>query len=282
MDAFYLSEINIYPIKSLGGISLQESQLEEKGLQYDRRWMLIDEEGTFITQRKHFELALLQVDIAAGRLVIAHKSDFSQTLSFPIEEHSGKPITVRIWDDTCSALEVSREVSDWFSDYLKMKVKLVRMPLEEKRKVDPRYASNDEIVSFSDGYPCLIIGQSSLNGLNERLADPVPMNRFRPNFVFTGGEAHIEDTFDNFYIGNIFFSAVKPCARCVLTTVDQQTGVKGQEPLRTLAGYRTSNKKVLFGQNLIHQGLGTVRIGDELRINSWKRAHDKYVKLPAQ
>lgn len=270
MNQFFLTEINIYPIKSLGGISLKQAELEEKGLQYDRRWMLVDAEGTFITQRKHFELALLQVSIADGKITVAHKINTAQRISFALDEDTDEYIPVSIWNDTAKGLEVNTNVSDWFSDFLKFKVKLVKMPLEEKRLIDPEYAKNQEIVSFSDGYPCLVIGQSSLNGLNEKLSDPVLMDRFRPNFVFSGGEPHIEDSFDTFYIGDIHFSAVKPCARCVLITIDQQTGEKGQEPLRTLATYRTAGKKIMFGQNLIPQNLGTLQVGDELRVTTWK------------
>ncbi|MGN7986665.1 MOSC domain-containing protein [Pedobacter sp. 22226] len=270
MDSFFLSELHIYPIKSLGGISLEKARLEEKGLQYDRRWMLVDEEGTFITQRKYFELALLAVSISDNRLIISHKIQANQSISFDLEEDNGTQIPVVIWNDTTAGVEVNTEVSNWFSDFLQFKVKLVKMPVAEKRMVDPRYALNDEVVSFADGYPCLLIGQSSLNGLNEKLQKPIRMDRFRPNFVFTGGTPHIEDRFDTFSIGGTLFSAVKPCARCVLITIDQQTGEKGQEPLRTLASYRTINKKILFGQNLLHQHPGIISIGDELKVIKWK------------
>lgn len=270
MSKFILSEINIYPIKSLGGISLQEAQLEEKGLQYDRRWMLVDEEGIFITQRKYFELALLQVNIGDGKLSVSHKNSPKQSISFSLDEDTGEELSVVIWNDTSTAIEVNKKVSEWFSDFLKFKVRLVKMPLTEKRLVDQDYASNDEVVSFADGYPCLLIGQSSLNGLNEKLDDSIRMDRFRPNFVFTGGEPHVEDSFKTFHIGEVLFSAVKPCARCVLITIDQQTGEKGQEPLRTLASYRTVGKKIMFGQNLLHQQLGIIRVGDEVKVVDWK------------
>ncbi len=273
MSKFILSEINIYPIKSLGGIRLEKAQLEERGLQYDRRWMLVDEEGIFITQRKHFELALLQVNIADGKLSVSHKTSPERSISFSLDEDTGEQISVVIWNDTATALEVNKTVSDWFSDFLKFKVKLVKMPLTEKRWVDRDYATNDEIVSFADGYPCLLIGQSSLDGLNDKLDEPILMDRFRPNFVFTGGEPHVEDRFQSFHIGEVLFSAVKPCARCVLITIDQQTGEKGQEPLRTLAGYRTVGKKIMFGQNLLHHHLGTIHLGDELKVKDWKEAH---------
>ncbi|MHA4896336.1 MOSC domain-containing protein [Pedobacter sp. PWIIR3] len=266
MAPLQLSEIHIYPIKSLGGISLTEAHIEDRGLQYDRRWMLIDENNTFITQRKHFSLALLKVEIADSILTITHKNNSSQTISFSVDEITGPPTNVHIWDDTASGTEVNSEVSEWFSNFLQINVRLIKMTGEEKRLVDPRYASNHEIVSFADGYPHLIVGQSSLDSLNEKLEVPILMDRFRPNFVFKGGSPHIEDSFKDFTIGNIPFSAVKPCARCVLTTINQQTGAKGPEPLKTLAGYRTFNKKVLFGQNLIHRELGTVHIGDELRM----------------
>jgi uncharacterized protein YcbX len=270
MNDFYLSELYIYPIKSLGGISLQQSEITETGLQYDRKWMLIDEEGTFITQRKHFELAMLQVNIDQETLTVTHKKDPAISISFNVDENTGLPIPVCIWDDYSTGLEVNKDVSKWFTDFMQMPVRLVQMPAAERRLVDPRYADQNEIVSFADGYPCLLISQASLNGLNEKLAEPVRMDRFRPNLVFTGGEPHIEDTFGHFELGKTLFSAVKPCARCVLTTIDQQTGEKGQEPLKTLAGYRTINKNVMFGQNLIHRGSGTIRIGDQLFVKDWK------------
>ncbi|KQM69328.1 oxidoreductase [Pedobacter sp. Leaf216] len=270
MNHFVLSEINIYPIKSLGGISLKKAQLEDKGLQYDRRWMLVDEEGMFITQRKHFELALLKVNITDDKLIVSHKTLSEKEISFALDEDMGEQISVVIWDDASTGLEVSKAVSKWFSDFLKFEVKLVKMPQGAKRLVDPKYASDNQVVSFADGYPCLLIGQSSLDGLNEKLDDPILMDRFRPNLVFTGGGPHIEDTFKTFYIGDTLFSAVKPCARCVLITIDQQTGEKGQEPLRTLAGYRTINKKIMFGQNLLHQNPGIISIGDELKVIDWK------------
>lgn len=271
MNELYLSGLYIYPVKSLGGISLNEAEIEDRGLKYDRRWMLIDNEGTFVTQRKHSSLALLQVSIEKDRVTITHKEDPAQNISFITGEQSGAPIPVKIWDDQCTALEVNSNVSQWFTDFMKMEVRLVEMPANEKRHVDPRYAKNEEIVSFADGYPCLLIGQGSLDGLNEKLDQKIKMDRFRPNFVFTGGEPHAEDSFLEFDLSGIQFTAVKPCARCVLTTIDQQTGAKGVEPMKTLAGYRTINKKVMFGQNLIHSGSGTIRVGDQINVKSWKQ-----------
>ena len=270
MNDLKLSDIYIYPIKSLGGISLEESILEERGLQYDRRWVLIDDQGIFITQRKYPLLSLLKVSINRDKIRVTRQNHSEQHISFSITQQYGESIKVTIWDDLTLGIEVDKNVSDWFSSYLNFSVRLVKMEEQTKRIVDPKYASNDDIVSFADGYPCLIIGQSSLNQLNERLETPVLMDRFRPNFVFTGGEPHVEDNFNDFELGNVLFSAVKPCARCVLITIDQQTGVKSAEPLKTLSKYRTIDHKIMFGQNLIHKGSGVIRIGMKLSIKSTK------------
>lgn len=269
-DNLVLSEIHIYPIKSIGGISLKEAKLEQRGLQYDRKWLIIDDEGNFITQRKHFSLAMLQVDITGDTLTVFQKDKRENRISFMLSEFYPERITVTIWDDITFGCEVSSEVSNWFSTYLNISVRLVVMPDDAERLIDTRYAKKGEIVSFADAYPLLIIGQSSLDDLNQRLENPILMDRFRPNLVFTGGAPYIEDTFENFSIGTNIFSGVKLCARCVLTTIDQQTTIKGQEPLRTLAEYRTINKKVMFGQNLVHVGEGTLRVGDLLVVNTSK------------
>lgn len=270
MTKLYLSDIYIYPIKSLGGIRLKEASLEERGFQFDRRWMLVDQSGTFISQREYPSLALLQVAIEKDQLKIYHKAEPEQSISFRIGTCLDIKIPVQIWDDQTEAREVDQDVSAWFSEFLGLSLRLVEMPDASLRKVDERYATDDEIVSFADGYPCLLIGQSSLDGLNEKLTNVVEMDRFRPNLVFTGAEAHLEDHLSEFEIAGILFTAIKPCARCVLITVNQQTGEKGVEPLKTLAGYRTWDKKVLFGQNLLHKGSGKVRVGDELFVKSWK------------
>lgn len=273
MNNYLLSAIYIYPVKSLGGISVHAAMVEDRGLQHDRRWMLVDENGMFISQRKHFELSLLELSISNDYLVVKHKTDPMLEINFGIEEHIGGLIPVTVWDDSTVGYEVSHVVSAWFSDFMRMKVRLVRMADEARRLVDTKYASDKEIVSFADGYPCLLIGQSSLDSLNEKLDTPILMDRFRPNFVFTGGEAHVEDNFGDFLLGETMFHAVKPCARCVLTTIDQQTGVRGAEPLKTLATYRKVGNKIMFGQNLIHKGNGLVRVGDELFVQTWKMAH---------
>jgi uncharacterized protein YcbX len=146
-----------------------------------------------------------------------------------------------------------------------MDLDLVVMPESSHRKMDPRYAVQGESVSFADGMPYVMIGQASLDELNQRLEVPISMDRFRPNLVFSGGEAYAEDQFKQLQIGEVEFQVVKPCARCVLITVNQQTGEKGKEPLATLATYRTVNNKIYFGQNAVALAPGIVRVGDPIQ-----------------
>jgi uncharacterized protein len=259
-----LSEFWIYPVKSLGGIRLPSAKVLGKGLQYDRRFMLVDEGGMFMTQRVFPKMALFKVSINDDQITVTHGAE---TISFPAVPSNTQPAKpVQIWDDLVMGNEVSPDVSQWFSYQLGMPCRLVFFPEENPRPVDAQYKVNDEHVGFADAYPLLIIGQSSLDDLNSRLADPLPMNRFRPNLVFTGGEAYEEDNWRNFTVGKTRFIGVKPCARCVLTTVNQDTGVKSAEPLRTLASYRSRNNKIYFGQNVVVVDPLEIREGDAVTL----------------
>jgi uncharacterized protein len=260
-----IQDIFIYPIKSLGGIRVSEAVVEEKGFQHDRRWMLVDQKGMFISQRDFPQLALLAVRVEVNELVVFHKKDQEKAVKIPVDLASGPELMVTVWDDQVLAKTVDPSLDQFFSDFLGFRVRLVVMPENSRRKVDPRYALNGESVSFADGMPYLIIGQESLNDLNSRLEDPVTMDRFRPNLVFTGGVPYIEDSLREIKIGELDFQIVKPCARCVMTTVDQASGIKGKEPLKTLASYRTFNNKVYFGQNVVALQSGKIRVGDVIR-----------------
>lgn len=260
-----LSEIWIYPIKSLGGIKLSEALVAERGLQYDRRWMLVDAGGKFITQRKEHGMALIDVALTEAGLRVNHRSIPQDSLFIPFEPLTPFPIQVQVWDDVVDAVTVSEEADRWFSRYLDRTVRLVKMPEETTRLVDSQYAKNGEAVSFADDYPLLLIGQASLDALNGRLPEPVSMRRFRPNLVIEGTLPYAEDTWDFIKIGSAGFRAVKPCARCVLTTIDPDTAQTGAEPLKTLSTYRKQNGKILFGMNLLAQP-GRITVGDRLEI----------------
>lgn len=262
-----LSEIWIYPVKSLGGISLQESNVIHRGLEHDRRWMLVDDEGIFLSQRTTPELALFNTEIKGDFLIICHKENPANNIKLPLNpslQNGRENIKTMLWDDVIEAYEVDKKISDWFSIILKCSVRLVYMPEESHRKVEPKYAiTANDINSFSDGFPFLIIGQSSLNDLNSRLDEVVPMKRFRPNFVFTGGEEYEEETWSEFFLGNLPFYGVKPCGRCVMITVDPEKGIiAGKEPLLALSKYKKVENNVIFGQNLIAKQEGSVSVGD--------------------
>ena len=268
-----LSEIYIYPVKSLGGIRLDFANITTRGLENDRRFMLVDENGRFLSQREHPQLAIFQTEIEGKFLKITHKKT-KQNLTINLSPPSQPSLlSVTIWDDNTTAVESSSEASAWFTKILEIPVRLVYMPEESQRKTDTQYSlTGEEITSFSDGYPILIIGQSSLDDLNDRLENPVNINRFRPNFVFTNGEPFEEDNWHEFTVGNIRFFGVKPCARCIMTTIDQETGEKkDREPLLTLNKYRKAGNKILFGQNVLISQLGTVSVGDDVTVISRKK-----------
>ena len=263
----HLSELNIYPIKSLAGISLGSAIVEERGLQYDRRWMLVDEKRQFITQREVPRMATVKIEVGDGSL---HASMNGDRIEIPAGPGTGETANVKIWSSSVKGEFYPAAVNEWFSTRLETNCRLVLMPETTKRKVSPFYAVRKfkDTVSFADGYPFLLIGEASLADLNSKLDEPVPMNRFRPNFVVKGSGPFEEDTWKRIRIGSTEFHVVKPCARCVMTTVDQVRGEKaGKEPLRTLSSYRNRNGNVLFGQNLIaDKPGGSVKVGDEVEV----------------
>lgn len=261
-----ISRLYIHPIKSLAGIRVDAFSLTDRGPAHDRRWMLVGADGEFMTQRRHPRMVLLQTALEDGELVVLEQGDPHDCLRIPAVAETGESLQVRIWDDVCTAVHPFTHASSWFSRKLDMDVRLVYMPETSHRAVDPDYAPDGAITGFSDGYPLLLIGEASLDDLNARLPMPVSMERFRPNIVVAGAGAYAEDTLFHFRIADIRFSGVKRCARCVLTTIDPATGLGGQEPLRTLAGYRTVDGNVMFGMNLLHEGTGMVRVGDRLMI----------------
>ncbi len=248
---------------------MTSAEVTDRGFKYDRRWMLVDADGMFLTQRTHPKMALFNV--------VQTKAGFdiwepAQTESIHIPNScEGAPIKVKIWDDTCEVISYHPFADEWFSLFLGIKCKLVYMPDDCERLVDTKYVERNELVSFADAYPMLLIGEESLRDLNDRLPEPVLMDRFRPNFVISGTVAFEEDTYSKLAIGGHSFEAVKPCARCTVTTVNQQSGEMGKEPLRTLATYRTKDNKTYFGENLVSVGgSGTVKVGDELLVSTTK------------
>lgn len=201
-----------------------------------------------------------------GHLRIYHKKNLHLEITIPFHTLSNEKATVSIWEERCIAQYVSKEADDWFSQILSLQCRLVHLPENSRICVDKKYAANNEITSLSDGYPFLIAGQASLDDLNSRLAEALPMNRFRPNIVFTGGLPYEEDNLEHFLINGINFYGVKLCGRCVITSINQDTLARSKEPLKTLATYRMGNNKIYFGQNLLHKGEGVINVGDTIEV----------------
>lgn len=268
MDHLSLQNIYVYPIKSLAGIAVAESKVTDTGLQYDRRWMLTDNEGNFLSQRSHPQMAMLSVNFTEAGLTVHHRKTVSNHITIPFDATPTRELKVTIWDDICTALELDKGLAAWFSRSLGLTTRLVYMPGTTRRLVDHPDAVKTNFVSFADAYPFMMIGQSSLDDLNSRLAEQVLMNRFRPNFVFNGGEAFCEDRMKAFQINDVVFEAAKPCSRCNLITINQEDGSKSKEPSQTLATYRSHQNKILFGQNLLHRNNGIIKVGDKIKIIS--------------
>lgn len=257
-----LESIHIYPIKATRAVDLEVAEVQPRGLAHDRRWMLVDSNGQFLTQRDHPRLALVETRVTQDGLML--EAEGMQTLRVPFPSSKSAPASVRVWQDTVSAVAADAAAHDWFARFLDIDCSLVYMPDTSRRRVDPDYAVGDDVVSFADGYPLLLASEASLAALNSRLAVSVPMTRFRPNVVISGADAFAEDDWKTVQIGDVRFHAVKPCARCVVTTIDQETADVGKEPLRTLSAFRRVGSKVLFGMNLIPASGGSVRVGDSV------------------
>ncbi len=256
-------ELFVYPIKSARGIAVPRADVERRGLALDRRWMLVDECGIFISQRTFPQMALLEVEVKPDHLAV--RAPGMGEVAVPLDGE-GPRTRVTVFDDTCDAVLASADVSRWFAEAVGTPCRLVRMPDDVQRRVDPDFARADDLVSFADGFPFLLTSRASLEELNRRLDAPVPMDRFRPNLVVEGALAFAEDGWKRVQTSGVTFRVAKPCSRCAIPTVDQATGTRGVEPLRTLATFRTVKGGAMFGQNLLHDGLGTLHAGADLHV----------------
>ncbi len=254
----------VYPVKSCAGVGMDAARVMTTGFEWDRRWMVVGADGRFLSQREHPRLALVRVRLTDDRLLLSapHLADFH----VPLENTPDVPVRVTVWRDECDAIDEGGAAAQFFTDHLGVDARLVRLADDDARPLGTSAAQPGDRVSFADAYPFLLLSQASLQRLNNRLNLPVPMDRFRPNIVIDGCEPHAEDSWGAVRIGEVDFAVAKPCSRCVVTTTDQQTGERGREPLQTLATYRLQEGQVLFGQNLVHRGTGTVRTGDRVVI----------------
>jgi uncharacterized protein YcbX len=259
-----VSHLNVYPVKSCGGIRLGAATLDRWGIQNDRNWMVVDAENRFVTQRTQHRLAL--VETALGRERLTLRAPEMAPLELPASGRAGPERTVTVWNDTCRALDQGDAAAEWFSRYLGQPMRLVRIGAGFERTVNEATYPTGADVAFADGYPILILSLASLAALNVRLSEPLPMNRFRPNVVVDGCAAFAEDGWTRIRIGQVTFELVTQCERCVVTTVDQASGISNKEPLATLATFRRKDDAVVFGRNAVHQGVGTLHVGDGVEV----------------
>lgn len=273
-QTIHVAALHTYPVKSCAGISHRQMAIAATGPLYDRRWMLGFDDGDAvlaqITQREMPRLALVQPTITVDSLILSAPG--KRDLCVPLQDRALHDARIKIWRDTVDGHDEGNEAAEWFSDFLKIGARLVRMPDSFYRRVSPEYSPEPAQVGFADAYPLLLISEASLSDLNEKMMargkPALPMNRFRPNLVVAGCEPFAEDTWKRLMIAGIPFDVVKSCARCVTTTVDQSKGevLDSDEPLATLATYRKAPRGVMFGQNVVHRALGTVSVGDVIEI----------------
>ncbi|MGH8040662.1 MAG: MOSC domain-containing protein [Rudaea sp.] len=261
-----LASIHIYPLKSCSPLALEDAVIGKRGIDHDRRWMAVDATGKFLTGRQYPRLTLIRAEPDDDGLRLS-APDMPELRLLPTATQAAR-VDVQVWKSRIASLSANAVADAWISTFLGLSARLVYMDSACTRDVDPDFSLAGDEVSFADGYPLLLISQAALVQLNARLARPVPMLRFRPNLVVAGTPPHAEDGWNRVRIGAVEFDVVKPCIRCVFTTVDFEHGRfdASGEPLRTLLTYRRTSKGVSFGQNLIPRRLGTIRTGDTVHV----------------
>lgn len=261
----FLSKIIIYPVKSLAGIKVSKWRVNEKGLLYDRKWMLVDSDNQFLSLRQIPKMVLIKTQLTDHELILSTAT--SGNITLPLNPTDGVRCETTLWDKTCPANTTTKKANQWLSDFLDIECKLVYQPDDIVRSVDPHYSTISDKVCFSDGFPFLIVSEASLNSLNQAMNLELPIERFRPNLVISHCEDYAEDSWREITINNIGFRLPKPCSRCSVPTIDIDTAQTNKEPLTTLNRLRKWNKKVYFGQNALHNNSGVLSVGDKIEIN---------------
>lgn len=263
MGSIKVSGLSIHPVKSLGVVPLDSVQIDHLGFSGDRRWMVVDETGVMRTQRQLPRMTLVHPVVTGSGIRLTAAGEDDLEINIPADSERS---LVKVWSDECAAIDCGDAAAEWLSRFLGEPSRLSYFPENEMRQVDPAYANVGDRTAFSDGFPILLISQPSLDDLNSQLESPVMMQRFRPNLVVDGCEPYAEDSWQKIRIGDITLRVVKPCSRCVIPTIDLETGVKGAEPIKTLAGYRMRDSKIFFGQNVIAEGEGIIELGMDVEV----------------
>lgn len=262
-----IASLIYYPIKACRGFEVDSAEVERMGLQSDRRMMVVTPDGGFLTQREFPRLALVSPRLGNGILELSAPDHESIQIGV---QTTGTPVSVDVWKSTgVQAIDQGEEAAQWLSDWLGSSVRLVHIADGYQRRVNETYAiREDDHTGFADGYPILLTSEEGLQDLNARLETPVPMNRFRPNVVVRGCAPFAEDSWNRIRAGDVEMAVVKPCARCVVTTIDKETLEKSKEPLKTLGRYRKHTLGAIFGQNVIPLNEGRLRLGMQVEVLS--------------
>ena len=263
MTKILVSNLSIYPVKSCREVKQNSTLIEKFGLKNDRRWMVVDENGVMLTQRKIAKMCLIQPELKKNGLTLSTESMDNLYVETP---SSSKKCNVKVWADHCQAFDAGDDAASWLSHVLSTKCRLVYFPDNEFRQVDLDYANEGDKTAFSDGFPLLLISQASLDDLNQRLSIPIKMNRFRPNIIVEGCEPFAEDSWKKIRIGEVTYRIVKPCSRCVIPNINIETAEREDEPTKTLNRYRKRENKIFFGQNVIANETGLIDVGMTVKV----------------
>ncbi len=263
MTELSVSGLAIHPIKSCAQVTLDHTLLDRFGLLHDRRWMVVDVSGRFLTQRQQPRMCQVQPGLHGDALQLHAPGMPSLVVSTP---SANRKMMVSVWNDHCKALDAGDAAAAWLRRFLSIDCRLVFFPDDEVRLVDPTYGKPGDQTAFSDGFPLLLTTQASLDDLNARLDAPISMQRFRANLVVEGCEAFAEDTWRRLRIGGLTLRVVKPCSRCAIPNIDPATGQRDVEPTRTLSSYRQRDNKIYFGQNVIIEGSGELAVGMSVEV----------------
>lgn len=258
MPTIEVSELAIYPVKSTAQIKLLKSNVDDFGLTHDRRFMIVDGNDRFLTQRQQARMCLIKTELIDNGVCLQAPGMQEIKIS---TQGLDKKRSVIVWKDHCVSNDCGDEVAAWLSEFLALECRLVFFPADEVRIVDQGFAQPDDKTAFSDGFPLLLTSESSLADLNNRLSVPITMSRFRPNLVIRGCDAYAEDSWQRIKIGAMTFRVVKACSRCVIPNIDPATAERSLEPGKTLAGYRKRGNRIYFGQNIIPDGPGCLEVG---------------------
>jgi len=260
-----LKSISIYPIKSLNGIELSSAEVFKHGLKFDRNWMLVDSNNTFITRRERPELSLIETRFSDNGFTFSFNNQ-SESLVLGTNDFHQEKIESKVWDSNVFGFEESKNLNSFFSEFLKEEVRLIRMPLQPERIEMAPLTGESTSSSFADSFPILIIGTASLDALNAQLEEPIDARYFRPNLLFQTERQFEEDEWLEIQIGNIRLRKAKPCGRCRMINVNPDTGIYRTDVMRELAKLRTVKNKVILGDLYYPVQTGSIEINSQVKV----------------